>query len=224
MVDHPDLGDCLVTATCKVDNNGHDRLMTTGHAFLEDSIFFECDEFNSWHVYQGSSEDYVGYNTSRTDHHRDFALVREAWSSGISGFTDEVKTSSNSTVEVRGNYTEESLYNMQGDEITKYGARTCKEEGPLDYINPHAGRCHSEPDVTWIEADPLYSSDGDSGAPYFDTWTDTGGCTWASIIAIHFGTPDDDPYESTGCAAFEIANHPDWTIEFGSDWDGPCAT
>lgn len=188
--------------------------MTTGHAF------YECDDQNSSDVvYQGKSEDTIGTPWDfYGDINLDFALVNESSDSEIeNGFADEVRTHKYSTVDISGHVTEDGLHDRVGSTVVKYGARTCRETGPIDEIRD-SGRCESS------GADEIYyeicSGPGDSGAPYFETWEDSGGCEWAVIIGNHRGSPLGNNSESFGYAAHDMVSEND--IEFGPTWSGTC--
>lgn len=208
-------GGSYFTSTCLVNYQGDPRLMTTSHTFIDG-----CGDNEFEFVNQGESENYVGFtDTDMQDYHRDFALITESDSSEIIRFADRVKTSRLSSEEVSGHITENGLLNREGSSnLTKHGARTCTEQGPLVEVYD-GGRCSGT--VNFIRTDPLCSGCGDSGAPYYEIWEDSEGCEWAATAGIHIGTPVGSlNTESIGCAAHEIADAYD--IEFGPRFDSPC--
>lgn len=197
------------SGTCFARNSAGDpRYLTCAHGFRDD-----CgDDLSGNPLWQGSSSNYVG-TVSDWDATQDWALIRQAPRSDISGFDNEIIGQIPSH---RGWITEAGIDTLISTDETvyKYGARTCFSSGQLtgDQSNNYCGG--------WVRRgrSTVETDSGDSGAPHF-VRRERDGEMYLWLIGPHFGrntTVD----RATMPFAYDINDEHD--ITFGTTGSNSC--
>lgn len=197
--------DGAASATCKVTYNGFPHIMCAAHAVDHCHNFATSDD-PMFHNGQ-----YIGDLVDH-DADQDWAIMELADDGEFSNPSERIAGYDNA---IFGHVGQQGLHDMMADGETSYhrGITTCTTAGHVDGYGEDL-RYDSDCEGSGIYIDfYICTYGGDSGGPHYRTWTDSGGCDWAAIIAPHKGGVSGEGYQ-VGCAAYEIVdNHP---IEFPS--------
>jgi len=192
------------SSTCKVSYDGTDHLMCAAHAVTD------CGSTTPSTTVEHEGTD-IG-DVVDHDPEQDWAVIEH------DGNFDRISALiAGHEIEVNGYISEQGLQDMKsnGDYAHHRGAKTCTTKGPVERVGidlPYDSDCEGQ--GHYVEIDNC-TYGGDSGAPHYETWTDSNGCEWASIVAPHKGGSDGDGGYSVGTAAHEIVDSN--PIEFPGD-------
>lgn len=204
--------DGSVTITTAVTHEDERKLMTTGHYFWDDS---DCD-FELDDPQEVKHEGQILGDAVKVNRQLDYALVEETNNTEVGGFAEQVNWTSSDQIQVSGSVTKSGLHVMKSNEETmyKYGARSCRSSGVVEGYTEDISWDGCVEDGVFVEVTAC-TQGGDSGSPYYKTWTDDN-CIFdegASIIGVHKGG------SSYGAAAYRITEE---NIEFGTAWKKQC--
>lgn len=196
-----------------LDNSNYDdkeAIVTCLHPYIDGDY---CEDPVVWgSTYSGWQMEWIGdtWDGAVQDRHQDIALV-PVDSTQVNAIP-KVKNSYNDSIPVSGVTTKDGIINRIGDEVIRYGARNCKETGTIDSLGESIAACSGGSTADWVFIDDICRGGGDSGAPYYLTWSSSRCAEHARLVSIHRGSPGGTPDDvAHGCAAYEMEDsYPFW--------------